>query len=30
MCERCRREFNNMNSNTPVYYEQSKEWDDYV
>lgn len=30
MCERCRREFNNMNSNTPVYYEKNKGWDDYV
>ena len=30
MCERCRREFNSMYSNTPVYYEKNKEWDDYV
>ena len=26
MCERCRREFNSMYSNTPVYYEKNKGW----
>ncbi|MGR6831138.1 hypothetical protein [Aliivibrio wodanis] len=30
MCERCRREFNSMYSNTSVYYEKNKGWDDYV